>query len=70
MTTPSYDLHTLGWKSFKDLCIAVAEECLRHGALATSWHPHVGNGIRLNAIRRFARASFRFLYSTNTQLES
>jgi hypothetical protein len=24
----SYDLHTLGWKAFQDLCIAVAEECL------------------------------------------
>jgi hypothetical protein len=28
MTHPSYDLHTLGWKSFQDLAIAVAEECL------------------------------------------
>jgi hypothetical protein len=26
--TPSYDLHRLGWKSFQDLCIAIAEECL------------------------------------------
>jgi hypothetical protein len=29
MTTPSYDLHTIGWKAFQDLCIAVAEECLK-----------------------------------------
>lgn len=29
MTTPSYDLHTIGWKSFQDLCLAVAEECLK-----------------------------------------
>lgn len=29
MTDPSYDLHTLGWKSFQDLAIAVAEECLQ-----------------------------------------
>jgi hypothetical protein len=29
MTTPTYDLHTLGWKSFQDLCISVAEECLK-----------------------------------------
>jgi hypothetical protein len=28
MAHPSYDLHTLGWKSFQDLAIAVAEECL------------------------------------------
>jgi hypothetical protein len=26
--SPSYDLHTLGWKAFQDLCIAVSEECL------------------------------------------
>jgi hypothetical protein len=25
---PSCDLHRLGWKSFQDLCIAIAEECL------------------------------------------
>jgi len=25
----NYPLHLLGWKSFQDLCIAVAEECLR-----------------------------------------
>lgn len=24
-----YALHTLGWKSFQDLCVAVAQECLR-----------------------------------------
>ena len=29
MTEPDYALHTLGWKSFQDLCIAVAEECLK-----------------------------------------
>ena len=29
MTEPDYALHSLGWKSFQDLCIAVAEECLR-----------------------------------------
>ena len=29
MTHPSYDLHTLGWKSFQDLSLAVAEECLK-----------------------------------------
>lgn len=29
MLTPNYDLHTLGWKSFQDLCIAIAEECLK-----------------------------------------
>lgn len=29
MTTPSYDLHTLGWKAFQDLGIAVAAECLK-----------------------------------------
>lgn len=27
--TVDYNLHTLGWKSFQDLCIAVAEECLK-----------------------------------------
>uniref|UniRef100_UPI003100B394 nSTAND3 domain-containing NTPase n=1 Tax=Neorhizobium sp. EC2-8 TaxID=3129230 RepID=UPI003100B394 len=25
---PSYELHTLGWKAFQDLCVAVAAECL------------------------------------------
>lgn len=29
MTEPDYPLHSLGWKSFQDLCIAVAEECLK-----------------------------------------
>jgi Novel STAND NTPase 3 len=29
MTEPDYKLHTLGWKSFQDLCVAVAEECLK-----------------------------------------
>ena len=24
-----YPLHLLGWKAFQDLCVAVAEECLR-----------------------------------------
>jgi hypothetical protein len=27
--TAGYPLHTLGWKSFQDLCVAIAEECLR-----------------------------------------
>ena len=27
--TTDYNLHKLGWKSFEDLCIAVAEECLK-----------------------------------------
>jgi hypothetical protein len=29
LTHPGYDLHTLGWKSFQDLSLAVAEECLK-----------------------------------------
>jgi hypothetical protein len=28
-TTANYPLHLLGWKAFQDLCVAVAEECLR-----------------------------------------
>jgi hypothetical protein len=28
-TTADYPLHLLGWKSFQDLCVSVAEECLR-----------------------------------------
>lgn len=24
-----YRLHTVGWKAFQDLCLAVAQECLR-----------------------------------------
>lgn len=28
-TATDYPLHLLGWKAFQDLCIAVAEECLR-----------------------------------------
>jgi len=27
--TASYPLHLLGWKAFQDLCVSVAEECLR-----------------------------------------
>ena len=26
---PTYDLFRLGWKAFQDLCVAVAEECLK-----------------------------------------
>jgi hypothetical protein len=29
MTGAGYPLHVLGWKAFQDLCIGVAEECLR-----------------------------------------
>jgi hypothetical protein len=28
-TTAAYPLHLLGWKAFQDLCVGVAEECLR-----------------------------------------
>jgi hypothetical protein len=28
-TSADYPLHLLGWKAFQDLCIAIAEECLR-----------------------------------------
>ncbi len=28
-TTVGYPLHRLGWKAFQDLCVSVAEECLR-----------------------------------------
>ena len=27
--TADFPLHLLGWKSFQDLCVAIAEECLR-----------------------------------------
>lgn len=26
---PTYELHTLGWKAFQDLCVSVAQECLK-----------------------------------------
>lgn len=28
-TTAGYPLHLLGWKAFQDICVAIAEECLR-----------------------------------------
>jgi hypothetical protein len=28
-TSAPFPLHLLGWKSFQDLCVSVAEECLR-----------------------------------------
>lgn len=48
---PTYELHTLGWKAFQDLCVSVAQECLnrpvqfflpskdggRDGAFVGSW---------------------------------
>lgn len=29
LASDNYALHVLGWKSFQDLCVAIAEECLR-----------------------------------------
>ncbi len=29
MANITYDLHKLGWQSFQDLCVAIAEECLK-----------------------------------------
>lgn len=29
MESINYDLHKLGWQSFQDLCVAIAEECLK-----------------------------------------
>lgn len=53
-----YALHTLGWKSFQDICVAVAQECLkrpiesflpsrdggRDGAFIGRWQEGATNG--------------------------
>jgi len=55
-----YDLHSLGWKSFQQLCLTIAREVLgqtvqsfldtaaagRDGAFAGSWKPQGGEAVQ------------------------
>lgn len=55
---PTYELHSLGWKAFQDLCVTITSEVLgqttqtflpardggRDGAFHGTWHPEGGSG--------------------------